>query len=234
MKCPNCGFENEEQANFCKKCGKELKIISKENNSNNVERTNGNFMIILAFLIGLIIIVGAIALTNSSNNNSSVNANVPNEVLDTYLTIEPNEPLDGSDAMIKGSKLKVKLTDSNANGVARETVYIMVEDIHSWDNYTYECTLDNDGLGFINLDVPVSEYEITADFVGDSHYHASAQTIQMIVLEGYQEITQSSEPLVEGVDYDYSKLTPEQWEKVKNNPGGHYSGGNYYGPGEGQ
>lgn len=46
----------------------------------------------------------------------------------------------------------------------------------------------------------------------------------------------SSKPLVEGVDYDSSKMSYEEYErKVKNNPAGHYDlEGNYYKRGEGQ
>ena len=233
MKCSKCGFENETHANFCKKCGNKLNVTN-PNDNNGEDKGNNKFIYLLTFLVCLILIMAAIGLSNSNTNQSTANTNIPNEVLDTYLTIEPNEPLDGSDAIITGKALKIQLKDSNGNGVAGETIYITVQDFHSWDNYTYECELDNNGLGLVTLNIPAGDYEVTADFVGNSHYHAYTQTIELFVLEGFQEITQSDEPLVEGVDYDFSKLTPEQWEKVRNNPGGHISGGHFYAQGEGQ
>jgi len=39
----------------------------------------------------------------------------------------------------------------------------------------------------------------------------------------------------DGVDYDSSQMTYEEYLNIKNNPNGHYDmAGNYYAPGEGQ
>lgn len=137
--------------------------------------------------------------------------------------------------MLSGSALKVQLEDSTGNAVENETVYISVQNINDATNYSYKCKLNDEGLGFVNIDVPAGEYEITADFLGNDNYQSSTKTAGVIILEDSQKITQSSEPLRDGIDYDSSKLTPEQYELVQNNPGGHYDlAGNYYAPGEGQ
>lgn len=39
MKCPKCGAENEEDAKFCKKCGKNLKNPSTFKKKNNKPKT---------------------------------------------------------------------------------------------------------------------------------------------------------------------------------------------------
>lgn len=70
MKCPNCDFENRDDAKFCTKCGKPLTppapVETKSNNSQYV---------IIALVVVIILLVAAIGyfvFTNSSSHNNVV------------------------------------------------------------------------------------------------------------------------------------------------------------------
>ncbi|WP_407394081.1 zinc-ribbon domain-containing protein [Methanobrevibacter sp.] len=85
--CSECGFENKEDAQFCKKCGKpfdSLKNTAHKNQNNNKPKNNNVLIIAVAAVICVAIVAGAFVLMNNnsgdgtnilpsvgSNNNSS-------------------------------------------------------------------------------------------------------------------------------------------------------------------
>ena len=87
MICSECGFENKEGAQFCKKCGKPLKS-SKGNSSS----TNSNKLIIIcvAIIALALIIAGAfIFLSNNSQDNAiSTNSDNSTKVVEESSAIE--------------------------------------------------------------------------------------------------------------------------------------------------
>lgn len=68
--CPSCGFENDDAAKFCKKCGGALNSAPKnENNGNN---NSSNNMIIIAILaIICVVVAGAFILLSDMSEDSS-------------------------------------------------------------------------------------------------------------------------------------------------------------------
>ena len=83
MICPNCGFENNDSAKFCKKCGtslKEVPNINEENiqiNENKKSNSKNLIIICITVIICSILIAGCIIFINI-NNDTTVNSNNPN------------------------------------------------------------------------------------------------------------------------------------------------------------
>lgn len=225
MKCSNCGYENESDAKFCKQCGNPLKSKSKL-------KDNKILIISVTIIICLMILVAAFALMN---NNSTISSS--GTKLKTQLTIHPKDIVDeDSDSMVSGGQLQVQLKDTeNWEPIPGAKIYITLENANTGENQTFEKTTDDDGMAYVTVEAESGEYMIHGVFKGDDNYYGDTTDPYITIIEYYQEIVQSSEPLRDGVDFDSSSLSPEQYEEVMNNPGGHYDlAGNYYPPGQGQ
>ena len=224
MKCSNCGFDNEQESKFCKKCGNPLKSKSKL-------KDNKVLIICITIIICLIILVTAFALINNETSSNSTTK------LNTQLTIHPKDFAGGNpDAMISGDQLQIQIKDTkNWKPVSGAKIYITIQNVNTDENQTFESTTNEEGIAYINFEAENGEYIIHGLFKGDDNYNGDTTNPDLIIIDHEDEIVQSSEPLRDGVDYDSSSLTPEQYEQVMNNPGGHYDlAGNYYAPGEGQ
>lgn len=69
--CSDCGFENKDDAQFCKKCGSSLNTTK---TANNTKKSNKNTLIIgVAVLIGLILIAGAYMYLNNNSTGTTNN-----------------------------------------------------------------------------------------------------------------------------------------------------------------
>lgn len=225
MKCSKCGYENDSDAQFCKKCGNPLKSKSKV-------KDNRVLIMSATVIICLIILLAAFAFIN--NNDTSPNSGTK---IKTQLTIHPKDIVDeDSDSMISGGDLQVQLKDTeNWEPIKGAKVYITLQNVNTDDNQTFECEINDEGIAYVTVEAESGEYVIHGVFKGDDKYYGDTTNPYITILDHYEEIVQSSEPLRDGVDYDSSSLSPEQYEKVMNNPGGHYDlAGNYYAPGEGQ
>ena len=222
MKCSKCGFDNKKGANFCKNCGSQL---SSDNNKMRI--------IIPTIIISILIILAAFTLVN----NNSVSSNSDATKLNTQLTIHPKDSVGGnSDAMVSGDQLQIQIKDTkNWKPVKGAKIFITVQNVHTDENQTFEATTNEEGLAYISVEGDSGEYAIHGVFKGNENYNGDITNPDLIIVGHIEKIVQSSEPLRDGVDFDSSSLTPEQYEEVMNNPGGHYDlAGNYYAPGEGQ
>ena len=78
MKCPDCGTENSDDAKVCKKCGYNLEILKKYNNTHNKNKriskidSNTSFIgVILGFIIfGIFLFIGSFFFKNYLLNGS--------------------------------------------------------------------------------------------------------------------------------------------------------------------
>ena len=88
MKCPDCGAENQDNAKFCKSCGKNIQKNHSSNDSNIESKSNKNILIICAtVIICVIIIAGAfLAIGNSSNNSVSTDSSAEDSIESTDST----------------------------------------------------------------------------------------------------------------------------------------------------
>ena len=225
MKCLKCGYENEAKAKFCKKCGNQLKPESKL-------KDNKMLIIGITIIICLMIIVAALALIN--NNNTSSNSATK---LNTQLTIHPKNSVGGnSDAMVSGDQLQIQLKDTkNWKPVSGAKIYITLQNVNTDENKTFEATTSDEGVAYLTIKGESGEYIIHGLFKGNSNYNGDTTNPDLILVDHEEKIVQSSEPLRDGVDFDSSSLTPEQYDVVVNNPGGHYDlAGNYYPQGIGK
>ena len=225
MKCPNCGFDNEQEASFCKKCGNPLKSKSKLED-------NKILIICISIIICLMILVAAFALANNNDRSSDTGTK-----LGTQLTIHPKDSVSGDyDAIVSGEQLQIQIKDTkNWKPVSGAKIYITIQNWNTDENKTFEATTNDEGLAYISVEAESGEYVVHGVFKGDENYYGDTTNPDLIIIDHYEQIGQSNEPLRDGVDYDSSSLTPEQYEEVMNNPGGHYDlAGNYYAPGEGQ
>ena len=222
MKCSKCGFENEKGAKFCKNCGNQIK-----------SKNNKIKIIIPTIIICILIILAALTLIN----NNSVPSDSDTTKLNTQLTIHPKDFAGGNpDAMISGDQLQIQIKDTAKwKPVSGAKIFITIENVNTGENKTYEATTSDEGLAYIKVLGESGEYIIHGVFKGNKNYNGDSTNPNLIIVDHEEKIAQSSEPLRDGVDYDSSSLTPEQYEEVMNNPGGHYDlAGNYYAPGEGQ
>lgn len=225
MKCPKCGLDNEDDSVFCKKCGNKL-------TTENTGDKNKKILILSTIIICIIILAAALIIVN--NNNSVSNTGTK---LGTQLTIHPKNSVDGEyDAIVSGDQLQIQIKDTkNWKPVSGAKIYITIENWNTGENKTFEATTNDKGLAYINVESESGEYTVHGVFKGDENYYGDTTNPDLIIVDHYEQIVQSNEPLRDGVDYDSSSLTPEQYEEVMNNPGGHYDlAGNYYAPGEGQ
>ncbi len=74
MKCNKCGFENNDKAKFCTKCGNPLNNKPTDNSS----ASNNNMVLIVGLLIVIVVLVGAIgyfALNSNTSNSGVANEN---------------------------------------------------------------------------------------------------------------------------------------------------------------
>jgi hypothetical protein len=71
MKCTECGFENDEDAKFCENCGASLK--TKSSKPEKIKNNKILLIIVIAAIIGIWIIGGALKSSYSDNNNNKEN-----------------------------------------------------------------------------------------------------------------------------------------------------------------
>ena len=72
MKCPSCGFENRDDAKFCTKCGNSL---VQKTAPPIEEKSDNSKYVIMALVVVIIILVGAIGYFAYNMNSSSVDNN---------------------------------------------------------------------------------------------------------------------------------------------------------------
>lgn len=79
MFCPNCGFNNVEEARFCKKCGTQLNPQNNIKYTNNSSSDNKNLIIICITVIVILCIVAGtyIMLSQNANTGENLNTSMP-------------------------------------------------------------------------------------------------------------------------------------------------------------
>lgn len=95
MICNNCGFDNRDDAKYCKKCGNSL--VTYNNGFNNtysqVEKNESSTKLIIisiSIIIITLIIAGTVYLTMSNNENVNSNDNQNNQLVDTVKKVQVN------------------------------------------------------------------------------------------------------------------------------------------------
>ncbi|AMK15290.1 zinc-ribbon domain-containing protein [Methanobrevibacter olleyae] len=89
--CSECGFENKDGAQFCKKCGSSLQSTINTVNNNEKPKSNKNTLIICAtVIICLIIIAGAFIFLNSDSNIINIGFNVDSDDNSSVATVHEN------------------------------------------------------------------------------------------------------------------------------------------------
>lgn len=82
--CPSCGFENDDNAKFCKKCGGALNSAPKnEKNGNN--NSSNNMLIIAILAILCVVIAGAFIFLSDGSDDSSGYEDVGDGDTDSYV-----------------------------------------------------------------------------------------------------------------------------------------------------
>ena len=173
MKCPNCGAENQDNAKFCKSCGKNIQKNHSSNDSNIESKSNKNILIICGtVIICVIIIAGAfLALGNSSNNSvstdssseSSINTNSAGSVDNSnrYENFSETEwdqssyTLDDIYTAHTPEDEKAKMfdkADANGDGVLtgdeiKEMDYLLKHSEYTW-NGPGDSSTSNSGISF--------------------------------------------------------------------------------------
>lgn len=160
MFCRQCGFENKDDSNFCKKCGSKLVKISEE----PVTQENGkkNIAIIIGAVIALLVvlIIGGVLIYKlvSANNSSKalpaeIETEAEDEDEDDEINVSDEEENTGNDTEKEkeSQTVEVKEDDNNQNsdGKYRQSISIAYDDIKSEEaaireqvnsnslNYTY-------------------------------------------------------------------------------------------------
>ena len=173
MKCPDCGAENQDNAKFCKSCGKNIQKNHSSNDSNIESKSNKNILIICAtVIICVIIIAGAfLAIGNSSNNSvstdssseSSINTNSAGSVDNSnrYENFSETEwdqssyTLDDIYTAHTPEKEKAKMfdkADANGDGILtgdeiKEMDYLLKHSEYTW-NGPGDSSTSNSGISF--------------------------------------------------------------------------------------
>ena len=80
--CPSCGFENEDNAKFCKKCGTGLQSTTKSVNDTVNQKSSNNTLIIGSIVIICLVIVGAIVLFNNGTSE-----NIDSQTMDSEADV---------------------------------------------------------------------------------------------------------------------------------------------------
>ncbi|WP_296888423.1 zinc-ribbon domain-containing protein [uncultured Methanobrevibacter sp.] len=140
--CENCGESVEDETLFCPACGHYVKMPK-------VKRSYPARWIILATIIVVIVIFGAVFVLNTSPKTA------------TSLTMLSSSNLNSF------GEYAVQLKDVNGNPMSGQFIKIEVK------NNTYTLKTDSNGTARMNLTLGDGSYEIKSYFKGDNKYGES-------------------------------------------------------------
>lgn len=180
MKCHNCGFENDEHANFCKKCGTKL-VVEKTNDNSNLNQDNGinKWAIILTTIaISLMIIIAAGGMINQhSESNSVTNENGNgngNYMMNSNLIIHNGT---WGSTIHKGEPMYVQLKDSNWEAMDGCLVSLTVINKENGEQSDGDCIIGEDSYAYVDIDdLPIGTYELNASYYGDENHNGATYT----------------------------------------------------------
>lgn len=104
---------------------------------------------------------------------------------DTTLTFKSNSTIN------HGDSIKIKLTDSNGNAIAGQTVNVTVKDDDKASSY-YSVETNDNGVGTLKLDKDAGKYDITVNYAGNDKYKSCNATKKITIKEEEAAETQSS------------------------------------------
>lgn len=141
MKCPDCGMENKEGAQFCKNCGSSLispskpiketiqsnskDMVSSDNKTRNEVSNNKNTLIIcITAIICVAIIAGAFVLLgtdilNDSSDDSVANESTANQTVEEKTNVTKTESKASVETMTFAEAKK--LMSGSSNTIIRNT-----------------------------------------------------------------------------------------------------------------
>ena len=126
-------------------------------------------IIVLVLLIVIAALVVGLGFTMSGANKT-----------DTVLSFKSDSKLS------EGGMLEIALSDENGTAVANKTVNIHItgENVPSED---YSVITDNNGIGFLELDLGPGDYNVTVGFAGSDKY-APCSADEKLTIEKQPEI----------------------------------------------
>lgn len=130
MKCENCGFENNDKAKFCTKCGTSL---SQKSVPSGTQGTDNSKYVIIALVIVVILLAAAIGYfalgmnsngNDSSQNVSSQNLSASESASDDAKTQQVSSSQDASSTKVAESKSWQSIGSYSGSGSGSQTIKV--------------------------------------------------------------------------------------------------------------
>ena len=212
--CLNCGFENEEQAKFCKKCGTQLIKENKESvqKTDSAEKSRTNIILATIFIC-LIIFILALGISNNTNNNGTISSG-PSLIVDELSKYHESDVI------------TVHLCDNN-NPIANEPIQLKVQNVYGLSTIITNTTDSNGDVSF-RLDVESGDYVLSIQPTSSNYNNLKFEKdifIEKSNLAMYDEdfVIENNEYLVKNKDI-YLDLDSYNYETLQ----GHDDEGNTY------